>query len=79
MEEKTGRIVGWKVTKCALNLFGPRQPAVHALKKSQPAIFALKIASITTYLPAKLTGLIFSQIAPFSHILLMWDDLIGTN
>ena len=30
MEEKTGRIVGWKVTKCALNLFGPRQPAVHA-------------------------------------------------
>ena len=38
------------------------------LKKSQPAIFAWKVASITTYLPAKLIGLIFSQIAPFSRI-----------
>ena len=65
MEEKTGRIVGWKVTKCALNLFGPRQPAVHALKKSQPGIFALKVASITTCLPSSWDW--FSPRSPLSH------------
>ena len=48
-------------------------------KKSQPAIFALKIASITTYLPAKLIGLIFSQTDPFSQILWTWDDLLGNQ
>ena len=48
------------------------------LKKKSTRYLRLK-SCLDHYLPAKLMGLIFSQIAPFSRILLTWDDLLGNQ
>ena len=51
MKKKDGWIVGWKVTKCALNLFGPRQPAVLAWNRHNiraPSLLMVMMMIMTT-------------------------------